>query len=161
MTEFSIPASAANPHLRAGAAALGVLILTSVHHVYGAVIYDTPWRLHIVHIAIPVAAVIVAALWLGAARGNTTTGRVATWVGIAVILVFPVAMIGFMEGGYNHVLKNAVFFTGGEEAMRTLFPQWLYEPGSVETPNDFVFEATGVAQFPLSVWTAVLAWRTV
>jgi hypothetical protein len=29
-------------------------ILTTIHHVYGAVLYDTPWRLHILVMSIPV-----------------------------------------------------------------------------------------------------------
>lgn len=158
MTDLSVAASAANLHVRAGAAALAVLAMTSIHHIYGAAIYDTPWRLHVVYIAVPVAAAIVAAFRLGATREGTA-GRIATWAGIAVILVFPVALIGFFEGGYNHVAKNIVHLAAGEAGMRALFPEWLYEPGSVETPNDLVFEATGVAQFPLSILTSVLVFR--
>lgn len=30
---------------------IAVLLLTTVHHVYGAYIYDTPWRNHVAHVA--------------------------------------------------------------------------------------------------------------
>jgi hypothetical protein len=158
MTDLSMAAPAANPNLRAGAAALAVLIMTSIHHVYGAVIYDTPFRLHIVFISVPVGMAIAAALYVGATREDWA-GRIATWIGITIILAFAVAAIGFFEGGYNHVVKNIVYFTGGEEAMMKLVPEWLYDPAAVEIPNDFIFEATGIAQFPLGVLTMVLTWR--
>jgi hypothetical protein len=158
MTNLPMTLAAPSLHLRAGTAAMLVLIMTTIHHVYGAVIYDTPFRLHIVFISIPVAMAMAAALYVGATRVDRA-GRIATWTGIAIILVFAVAAIGFFEGGYNHVLKNIGFLGGGEEAVKALMPAWLYDPSAVEIPNDFFFEATGVAQFPLSVWTAVVTWR--
>jgi hypothetical protein len=33
---------------------VALAILTTIHHVYGAVLYDTPWRLHILVMSIPV-----------------------------------------------------------------------------------------------------------
>jgi hypothetical protein len=143
-----------NLHLYAGAAAIAVLGLTSVHHIYGAAIYGTPWRLHIVYFAVPAAIVIAATLFFGWAWRGWTSGFIATWAGSLLALALPVAAIGFYEGGYNHVVKNLVFFGFGEDAARTLFSGQAYE-----MPNDFLFEATGVAQFPLAVLTAVLVAR--
>jgi hypothetical protein len=59
-------------------------------------------------------------------------------------------MIGFWEGGWNHLVKNAVFFTQGGDAARVLFPSPAYE-----MPSDPVFEITGVMQF---VAALVAAW---
>lgn len=143
-----------NLHLNAGVAAIAVLVLTSVHHIYGAAIYDTPWRLHIVYFAVPAAIVIAATLFLGWAWRGSASGFIATWAGSLLALAFPVAAIGFYEGGYNHVIKNLVFFGFGEDPARTLFSGEAYE-----MPSDFFFEATGVAQFPLSILTAVLVLR--
>jgi hypothetical protein len=159
MTEHSIAAPDTNAHWRAGAAALAVLLMTTIHHVYGAIIYDTPFRLHIVFISLPVAMAFTFALYVGALRPGTAAGRAATLTGAAIILVFAVAAIGFFEGGYNHVVKNVVYFVGGEDAMMKLVPEWLYDPAAVETPNDLLFELTGIAQFPLAVWAAVLTMR--
>ena len=39
--------------------ALAVLLLTSVHHAYGAFAYNTPWRLHAVFLSAFAAAVII------------------------------------------------------------------------------------------------------
>src|SRR5687768_8438662 len=105
-------ATARDMHLQAGAAALSVLLLTSVHHAYGAVVYDTPWRLHIIHAAIPAAIVIVLGLWLARATSGTRTARIGTWATVALILAFPVGMIGLFEGGYNHVVKDLLYFGG-------------------------------------------------
>lgn len=158
MTNLPMSYAAPSLHLRAGAGALLVLLMTSIHHVYGAVIYDTPFRLHIVFISVPVAMVIAATLYVGATRSDRT-GRIATWIGIAIVFIFAVAAIGVFEGGYNHVLKNLGFLGGGEQAVQALMPSWLYDPSAVEVPNDFFFEATGIAQFPLAIWTAVQTWR--
>jgi hypothetical protein len=143
-----------NLYLRAGAAALAVLVLTSVHHVYGAIIYDTPWRAHIVYIAAPVGLIIAVLFYLGWSGRGTSAARIATWIGALATLAFPVAAIGVYEGGYNHVVKNLAYFVFGEGAARRLFPGEAYE-----MPSDFFFEATGVAQFPLAVVTAVLVVR--
>jgi hypothetical protein len=117
---------------------LALLLLTSVHHVYGAYRYATPERFHVLFIAVPAAIVIACSLRLLRSRG----GGVAFWVLAATSLVVAVLLFGVYEGGYNHVLKNVLYFAGtAPEVMRTFFPYDMYEP-----PNDVVFEVTGVAQ---------------
>ncbi|HEY6631608.1 MAG TPA: hypothetical protein VIZ90_09165 [Rhizobiaceae bacterium] len=143
-----------NLHLPAASAAVAVLALTSIHHIYGAALYDTPWRLHIVYFALPAAALIAGAIYLGRALRGSMSGTIATWAGSLLALAFPVALIGFYEGGYNHLVKNLVFFGSGEDAARTLFSGEAYE-----MPNNFFFELSGVAQFPLAILTAVLVVR--
>lgn len=122
--------------------AIALLILTILHHAYGAAIYDTPWRLHVAFIAVPVAGVILMA----------SESHAASWRKIAgiLILIFPVLLIGLIEGGYNHLLKNIVYFTRGAAATRSLFPSSLYE-----LPDNLVFEVTGVAQFFLAPFAAM------
>jgi len=141
-------------HLHAGAAAIAILALTSIHHAYGAYAFETPWRLHILAIVVPAAIGIVVALSCGAAMSGRPQGRRSTLLAALLILLFPVGAIGFYEGGYNHVLKNLVYVVGGEARARALFPPPLYE-----MPRDVFFEATGIAQFPLSIAAAVLALR--
>jgi hypothetical protein len=151
MTNMTIAGGRPEARFRAGSAALMVLALTCVHHAYGAVAFDTPWRLHIIFFAVPAAIIIVALLYVAGAYRHETRGRLALWTGALLILAFPVAMIGFYEGGYNHLVKNIVFFVGGENAARSLFPAPTYE-----MPSDKIFEITGIAQFPLSVLTTVM-----
>jgi len=122
--------------------AIALLILTILHHAYGAAIYGTPWRLHVAFVAVPVAGAILIA----------SQSRGASWQRIAgiLILIFPVLLIGLIEGGYNHLLKNIVYFTRGAAATRSLFPSSLYE-----LPDNLLFEVTGVAQFFLAPFAAM------
>lgn len=131
--------------------ALAALMLTTVHHVYGAYVYDTPWRLHAAHVSALVAVAIAGSrLVLRRSRGNLT-GRIAFGVFALLTLVVPVLLIGIFEGAYNHVLKNALYFAGASPAlMGRLFP-----PPTYELPNDAFFEITGVLQV---VPTALAAW---
>jgi hypothetical protein len=138
-------------HRRAGVAILALLALTGIRHAYGAFVFGTPWRLHIIAIAVPVAIAIVAALHHGAVKSSQPSGRGLTLLAALLILLFPVAAIGIYEGGYNHVVKNLVYFISGEAVARALFPPPLYE-----MPRDIFFETTGMAQLPLSIATAVL-----
>jgi hypothetical protein len=122
--------------------AYGILLLTSVHHAYGAHIYTSPWRLHVVALAIAAAAVIGIAAKMFQKRRTGTAAGIAFWILVTITLAFPFAMIGFFEGGYNHLLKDALYFGGASrELMRTLFPAPAYE-----MPSSFFFELTGVAQ---------------
>jgi len=137
---------------RVGLAALSVLALTTIHHIYGAIAYHTPWRLHVA-VAAPVAALaIVRALYLAGSQRGTRSG--ARWTRIAAVIIFvlPVGMIGLIEGGYNHLAKNLVYYGVSARAARALFPPPLYE-----MPDDLLFEASGIAQLPLAL---LAAWLT-
>ena len=135
-----------------GLAAVSVLALTVVHHVYGAMLYHTPWRLHVA-VAAPIAGLaIVRALYLGGSRRGTPSGARWTWIAVAMVLILPVGLIGLVEGGYNHLVKNLVYLGWGETVARTLFP-----PPAYEMPHDLLFEASGIAQLPLAL---VAAWLT-
>ena len=122
--------------------AYGQLLLTSVHHAYGAYIYDSPWRLHVVAYSIVAAIVIGAASAAHRKHDTSVAGSIAFWVFCATTLAFPFGMIGFFEGAYNHVLKNVLYFGGvSPQLMQTMFPAPTYE-----LPNNGVFEVTGMAQ---------------
>jgi hypothetical protein len=137
--------------------ALAVLILTSVHHVYGAFAYNTPWRLHAVFVSAFAAAAIISSLIVIQRRADETVREIAFWVFTAVVLVVPVTLIGLFEGAYNHALKNALYFAGASSTlMNRLFP-----PPTYELPNDVFFEVTGVMQAVLGSITAWLLYRLV
>jgi hypothetical protein len=143
-----------NDARRAAGSAYGVLLLTSVHQVYGAVIYDTPWRLHAVYISAAAAFVIAALQLLQRRYEGRPAGRITRWLLAAVITAVPVAMIGAVEGAYNHVAKNALYFSGASlDTLHRLFP-----PPTYELPNDAVFEITGMLQV---VPAAFAAWHVV
>ncbi|MDN5848304.1 MAG: hypothetical protein L0H63_01515 [Nitrococcus sp.] len=129
-------------------AAISLLALTVVHHLYGAAIYATPWRHHVALIALPVLFVLILAYGIHRWRPSSFIGRSFMWVFIVLTLLVPVAWIGLFEGGYNHVLKNALFFAG---LPRATFDR-LFPPPAYELPNDLWFEVTGVLQFFIALY---------
>ena len=123
--------------------ALAVLLLTSVHHIYGAYIYDTPWRSHVALVSGLATAAIIGSLLVFRRQPDGIAGNMAFWVFTAVTLVIPVVIIGIFEGGYNHVVKNALYFGGASAAVMCKF----FPPPTYELPNDLFFEVTGMLQF--------------
>src|SRR5690606_20450143 len=100
-----------------------VIVLTLVHHVYGAVIYETPWRHHIALIALPVLAALLVTYIVYERHRQTRAGRISIYVFTVVTAMFSVGLIGAFEGGYNHFLKNVLYFGGASESiLRRLFP---------------------------------------
>ena len=41
-----------------------LMIVTSIHHIYGAIVYDTPWRLHVLFVSIPVIFLSIMTRWM-------------------------------------------------------------------------------------------------
>ncbi len=127
-------------------AALSLLALTAVHHAYGAFAFDTMWRLHVL---IPSAAAAIAILvGLRLCRSDRAAYAMAgRWLTAAAALIFPILLIGLWEGGYNHLVKNLIYFLAGAEAARSVFP-----PPTYEMPSDLFFEVSGVAQFGIALY---------
>jgi len=131
--------------------AFALLLLTSIHHVYGGYVYATPWRYHAVPISIMTVVVILGALALWRRRPSGLAGRIARIVFLLTTLAIPVISFGLFEGLYNHVVKNLLYFAGAPAAvLARLFP-----PPTYEMPNDMFFEITGVLQV---VPAAFAAW---
>jgi hypothetical protein len=125
--------------------ALAALLLTTAHHLYGAYIYATPWRTHVAHVSVLAAATLIGSLVVLQRRAGTAAGAVALWSILLVTLALPVVGIGLFEGGYNHVLKVALYYGHASPGlMARLFP-----PPAYELPNDALFEITGVLQLAL------------
>ena len=131
--------------------ASGVLLLTSIHHAYGAYVYNTPWRYHAVPVAGVTAPLIFGALAVMRSNRSGVLRMLAQGLFAAGTLGVAVLMIGTFEGLYNHVVKNLLYFGGAPSAlMLRLFPAPTYE-----MPNDVFFEITGVLQV---VPAALVAW---
>lgn len=131
---------------------LATLVLTSVHHAYGAYVYQTPWRYHTVFISTATALVILGSLAVHRARPSGLPGTLALGLFVLATIAVPVLTIGAFEGLYNHVLKNVLYFGGGSASlMARLFPAPTYE-----MPNDAFFEISGILQ---SVPAALAAWH--
>jgi hypothetical protein len=140
--------------VRAGISSLAVLLLTVIHHAYGALIYDAAFRSHIALFAIPLAVLITSLLYLSQKLRNRNSVRITIGLAALLIVLFLVLLLGIYEGGYNHIVKNVLHFSGASrELMQKLFPVGLYE-----MPNDALFEITGVLQLPVALlagWDAI------
>jgi hypothetical protein len=135
---------------RALAWGAAVAALTTVHHVYGAIVYQTPSRYHAVFLAGGALVVMLGALSVAQRRGRTRLGQAAWWTFFGVTAVVFVLLFGAFEGAYNHLLKNALWLAGlPVRALRVLFPAPTYE-----LPNDLFFELTGIAQVLPAAMTA-------
>jgi hypothetical protein len=129
--------------------ALAALVLTSVHHAYGAYIFHTPWRLNVLFVSGFAAGAIIGPFRLLRRRSEGVIAQAAFWALSSITLLFPITIIGFFEGGYNYALKDALYFAGASPAlMTTLFP-----PPTYELPNDVFFEVTGVLQLVVAITT--------
>jgi len=124
-----------------------VLVLTIVHHAYGAAIFDTPWRNHVAHLAGWQIALLLA-LYAGYRFATAATvRRILLALLLVGLLLGPVAWIGLFEGGYNHVLKIVLYAAGTPQGvLDSLFPPPVYEP-----PTEFLFEASGVLQLVVAL----------
>ncbi|WP_143310099.1 hypothetical protein [Chitinophaga vietnamensis] len=134
-----------------------LLLLTSIHHLYGAIIYHSHWRLHILFISLPLLFII----WLLDKRYRATHSNSLRLTYLLAVGIFPMIVIGVYEGVYNHLFKNIIYFAGVDDHIyHMLFPAPLYEK-----PNDWLFELTGILQaffvYPLLVNFMKMCRRTI
>jgi hypothetical protein len=123
--------------------ALAALLLTAVHHLYGAYVYATPWRTHVAYVSAVAAAALIGSFVAFRRRAAGAAGKAALWSILLLTLALPVVGIGLFEGGYNHLLKVTLYYGhASPELMARLFP-----PPTYELPKDAFFETTGVLQF--------------
>ncbi len=139
--------------------AFTVLMLTSIHHVYGAIRYATPWRMNVMMVSVVTIAILFGTRHVAWQHKGWAVSRPAFWIFAGTALILPVLGIGLFEGGYNHLVKDALFMSGASpDLMRRFFP-----PPAYELPNDAFFEATGVLQVVpafLTGWALIRLVRT-
>jgi hypothetical protein len=128
--------------------------LTTIHHLYGAIIYHTPWRDHAAIVAVGTVLMAAGLLRVHRSLASERIRIIAFWMFVILTLLIAVVGIGLFEGGYNHGLKNLLYFTTTDtDLLQSLFPSPTYE-----MPNDAFFEITGVLQFPVGL---VTGWKLV
>ncbi len=129
-------------------------MMTIIHHIYGANIYKDAFRLHVVFAAVPVLAILILSYRTMLASRNSLLRKTSLVCFILSAGLSAIA-IGVYEGGYNHLVKNVLYFGGVPvQILNRLYPS-IYE-----LPNDFFFEFTGILQFVTGVLSIVYARRT-
>jgi hypothetical protein len=102
-------------------------------------------------------AVALGSLLVLRRRTTGLADTVAFWVLAADTLVVQVGGFGVFEGGYNHLLKDALHLGGASPAQqRRLFP-----PPRYELLDDAFFEVTGVLQVVPPAITGYYLYRAV
>jgi len=120
---------------------VALMTVTSLHHVYGAIVYHTPWRLHVLMLSIPVL-IVTLILYRILRKKELPDRSFMYWTFFFITLIPSAGLIGVYEGLYNHILKNTLFFGGAsDEVLQQLFPAPTYE-----MPNNVFFEVTGIMQ---------------
>lgn len=120
---------------------IALMAITSIHHAYGAYIYHTPWRLHVLMLSIPVI-VLTMLLHRRLQKKEDNRHKAIFWIYWIITLIPSIIFIGLFEGVYNHFLKNVLFLGGlRHDILLQLFPLPTYE-----LPHDLLFELTGVLQ---------------
>ena len=139
--------------LRAATSLTAAGLISSAHHVYGAIAYETPWRM-VVSLWIPAfVLVVLVALFLHWKHGASGIGAVARWFVLLGGVIFQAGFTLF-ECVYSHVLKIALFYGGASQAIL----ERLYPPPTYHLPDNLLCEATGVAQLT-GFWAAWCAWQ--
>ena len=132
----------------AGEGVVATLVFTSVHHLYGARRFDTPWRAHAVHIAAWAGVLVGLCLLVARLRAHRESGRIAISAFFVLAVAICVLWLGLYEGGYNHGMKSLAYAAHlPASVFNVLFPPSLYEP-----PGDWFFELSGVLQLPLGLF---------
>ena len=128
---------------RAGLISIGLLVLTAMHHYYGGLIYRSNFRFHVAVFG-GVGAVAILGILLAHRTGSDSVLSNLTFWWLAIFIATTVGVIGMMEGGYNHLLKNVLYFSNASSPLTLrLFP---LSSGYV-MPNNALFEITGLLQF--------------
>lgn len=126
-------------------------ITTFIHHVYGGIKYYTP-KVN----RLKIAGLIV--ITYGVTLALHTASQHTHWVSYVyngLILVWWVGGFGIFEGGYNHLLKVALWAARVKPAkLQKLFP-----PDEYVLPNDIIFEGSGIVTFVIGLFVAAkLIW---
>lgn len=119
------------------------MALTAFHHAYGAIIYDAPFRKYVAVFAILIILISWITYKTFLKHQSSLSAKFALWIFIIITALIPIGIIGLVEGGYNHLAKNILFFAGTSQAT---FNQ-LFPPPTYEIPTNILFETTGILQF--------------
>jgi hypothetical protein len=128
--------------IKAGLVSAGLLMLTAGHHFYGGIIYHTDFRFHIAMFGAIGTLVVLGILLLVRMPSSQVVNWLAYWT-LALFVAFAAGVFGIWEGGYNHVLKNIIYFSNARHLMSKLYPPSF----GFEMPGNVFFEVSGVLEF--------------
>ena len=131
-------------------------LISSVHHWYGAIAYDTPWRAGVTYWIAGSVLVVYSLLFLYWKTATNIVGKISIWLFMFSAVIFQAGFVAF-ECVYSHVLKNILFFSGvSESVLESLYPTPAYH-----LPDNLFFEITGNLQLVgfIAVWYAYRVFK--
>lgn len=131
-------------------------MISSIHHWYGAIAYDTPWRAGVAYWIMGIVIVVYSLLYAYRKNQDNIVGQISIWLFLLSAVIFQAGFVTF-ECVYSHVLKNILFFGGASETLlNTLFPAPAYH-----LPDNVFFEVTGNLQLIgfIAVWYGYRVFR--
>lgn len=131
-------------------------MISSIHHWYGAIAYDTPWRAGVAYWIMGIVIVVYSLLYVYRKNQDNIVGQISIWLFLLSAVIFQAGFVTF-ECVYSHVLKNILFFGGASETLlNTLFPAPAYH-----LPDNVFFEVTGNLQLIgfIAVWYGYRVFR--
>ena len=84
-------------------------LVSSIHHWYGAVEYNTPWRISVSYWIMGSVLLVYSLLYVYWKNIGDIAGNIALWLFFFCAVVFQAGFIMF-ECVYSHVLKNILYF---------------------------------------------------
>jgi hypothetical protein len=121
---------------------IAVVLFTSIHHIYGGYQYDTSWRIIMpIFFFLPMLLFTLFLQYRVVKNQNVITLIFFS----ALVFIGWIGALAFGEGGYNHLLKNILYFgNASEELLTKMFPPEFGSTKLYEKPNDWFFESTGI-----------------
>ena len=132
------------------------LTLTSIHHVYGGIVYDSAARM-----SMPILVVIELLIVLGLLfwYKRTNSGFALTIFSVIMILVGVVQ--GLFHTLYGHAYKDLLFLIGvPADKVRNFFLP-VMPNDFIYPPNDVFFEATGLLELVTIYLIFVFTYRLI
>lgn len=142
--------------LAAAIAAVVAGLISGGHHWYGAVAYDTPWRLKVSFWIAAAPLVVVGLLYIYWKFVDKLAGKIALWLVVITAVVFQTGFTLF-ECVYSHVLKNILYFGGTPQTVL----ERLYPAPAYHLPDNWLFELLGLLQLAglVAAWYAFQVFR--
>ena len=154
--KFADPVRSKNLLILAVISGLIAGLVSIVHHWYGAVIYNTPWRVGVSYWIAGIVMIVYSLLYIYWENIDNIAGKIAMWIFLFCAIIFQAGFIMF-ECVYSHVLKNILFFGGMPQSnLDTLYPSPAYH-----LPDNLFFEITGLLQLVgfVAVWYAYRVFK--
>lgn len=121
---------------------IAIVLFSTIHHIYGGLEYNTSWRI-IMPIFFFLPMLIITLLLQSLILKVQNKFIISVYV--LIVIVGWIGILGIGEGGYNHVVKNVMYFTGASESiMSKMYPSEFGGTKLFEKPNNWFFEISGI-----------------